>query len=438
MDVPTLEGIRTGSWSTSSLEPPESLSFARRHDPKIAQPAGAVELAASGASAAIPADLMEAPEEVEQRVTPLELFFDLVFVFAITQATGFVSERPSWIRLVEGLAILAVLWFAWSGYAWLGNTANTDEGLVRVILLSAMAAMLIASLAVPHAFGSDGLIFGIAYFVVRALHIGCYAAVARARNDPTLAAAVSRLASTMLPAAALLVIGGALSGAPRAVCWAAALLVDYGGLVVRGVEGWRVEPGHFAERHSAVIIIALGESIVSLSVGAGGVRLGAGVIVGALFGIAIAAALWWAYFDVVSIVAERRLRRAPPRDQVLIARDSYTYLHLPMLAGIIVFAIGVKRTLLQVDAHLQLVPAVALCGGVALYLLALSAFKRRNIGSFNRPRLVVAGLLAGLAPAATAMSALLALGLVTVTVCGLIAFEFFRYAEARDQIRHGG
>ena len=288
---------------------------------------------------------VETEVEAEQRVTPLELFFDLVFVFAITQATGFVSERPSWIRLVEGLAILAVLWFAWSGYAWLGNTANTDEGLVRVILLSAMAAMLIASLAVPHAFGSDGLIFGIAYFVVRALHIGCYAAVARARNDPTLAAAVSRLASTMLPAAALLVIGGALSGAPRAVCWAAALLVDYGGLVVRGVEGWRVEPGHFAERHSAVIIIALGESIVSLSVGAGGVRLGAGVIVGALFGIAIAAALWWAYFDVVSIVAERRLRRAPPRDQVLIARDSYTYLHLPMLAGIIVFAIGVKRTL---------------------------------------------------------------------------------------------
>ena len=438
MDVPTLEGIQTGSWSTPSLEPPESLSFAQRQAPEITQPAGAVELAASGASATIPADLMEAPAVVEQRVTPLELFFDLVFVFAITQATGFVSARPSWVRLVEGLAILAVLWFAWSGYAWLGNTAHTDEGLVRVILLAAMAAMLVASLAVPHAFGDDGLIFGIAYFVVRALHIGCYAAVARTRNDPTLAAAVSRLASTMLPAAALLVIGGALSGAPRAVCWAAALLVDYGGLVVRGVEGWRVEPGHFAERHSAVIIIALGESIVSLSVGAGGVRLGAGVIVGALFGIATAAALWWAYFDMVSIVAERRLRRARPRDQVLIARDSYTYLHLPMLAGIIVFAIGVKRTLSQVDAHLQLVPAVALCGGVALYLLALSAFKRRNIGSFNRPRLVVAGLLAGLAPAATAMSALLALGLVTVTACGLIAFEFFRYAEARDRIRHGG
>jgi len=187
-----------------------------------------------------------------------------------------------------------------------------------------------------------------------------------------------------------------------------------------------------------VIIIALGESIVSLGVGAGGVSLDAGLIVGALFGIATAAALWWAYFDVVSIVAERRLRRASPRDQVLIARDSYTYLHLPMLAGIIVFAIGVKRTLLHEDAHLQLVPAAALCGGVALYLLALSAFKRRNIGSFNRPRLVVAAILACLIPAATAVAALIALGLVTVIACSLIAFEVFHYAAARDRIRHGG
>jgi len=187
-----------------------------------------------------------------------------------------------------------------------------------------------------------------------------------------------------------------------------------------------------------VIIIALGESIVSLGVGAGGVSLDGHLIVGALFGIATAAALWWAYFDLVSIVAERRLRRARPRDQVLIARDSYTYLHLPMLAGIIVFAIGVKRTLLHVDVQLQLVPAVALCGGVALYLLALSAFKRRNIGSFNRPRLVVAAILVALIPAATAVSALLALGLVAVIACSLIAFEFFHYAAARDRIRHGG
>ena len=381
--------------------------------------------------------MLETPEAAEQRVTPLELFFDLVFVFAITQVTGFVAAQPSWSRLVEGLAILAVLWFAWSAYAWLGNTAHTDEGVVRVILLSAMGAMLIASLAVPDAFGGDGLIFGIAYFVVSVLHIVCYAAVARTQQDPELRRVVRRLGSTILPAAALLVLAGALSGTPRAVCWLAALLVDYGGLIARGVEGWRIEPGHFAERHSLAIIIALGESIVDVGVGARAVPLDIGVIAGALLGIATAGALWWAYFDMVSIFAERLLRRADPHTQVLMARDSYTYLHLPMIAGIVVFAIGVERTLPHIDAHLPPVVAAALCGGPALYLVALSAFKRRNLGSFNQPRLVVACILVALIPVATRIPALAALGMVTLVACGLIAFESVRYSEAREHIRHG-
>jgi low temperature requirement protein LtrA len=381
--------------------------------------------------------MLETPEAAEQRVTPLELFFDLVFVFAITQVTGFVAAQPSWSRLVEGLAILAVLWFAWSAYAWLGNTAHTDEGVVRVILLSAMAAMLIASLAVPDAFGGDGLIFGIAYFVVSVLHIVCYAAVARTQQDPELRRVVRRLASTILPAAGLLVLAGALSGTPRALCWLAALLVDYGGLIARGVEGWRIEPSHFAERHSLAIIIALGESIVDVGVGAKAVPLDLGVIAGALLGIATAGALWWAYFDMVSIFAERLLRRADPHTQVLMARDSYTYLHLPMIAGIVVFAIGVETTLPHIDAHLQPVVAATLCGGPALYLVALSVFKRRNLGSFNQPRLVVAGILVALIAVATRVPALAALGTVTLVACGLIAFEFVRYSEARERIRHG-
>jgi len=381
---------------------------------------------------------METPEEREQRVTPLELFFDLVFVFAITQVTGFVSGAPSWNRLLEGIAILAVLWFAWSGYAWLGNTANTDEGLVRVILFAAMGAMLVASLALPQAFGSEALMFGVAYFVVRLLHIGCYAAVARAQNDPTLTRVVARLGSTILPAAALLVLAGALSGTARALCWIAALLVDYGGIVARGVEGWRIEPGHFAERHSAILIIALGESIVSLGVGARAEQLSAAIIVGSLLGLATAAALWWAYFDVVAIVAERRLRTAERREQVLIARDSYSYLHFPIVGGVIIFAIGVKETLADYAGHLHPVAATAMCGGLALYLVALSAFKRRNIGSFNRQRLAAAALLAAYIPVVTRLPSLAALGLVTATTCGLIVFEFVRYTEARDRIRHGG
>jgi low temperature requirement protein LtrA len=379
--------------------------------------------------------LDEAPVEVDQEVTPLELFFDLVFVFAITQVTGFISADPTWSRLAEGLAILAVLWWAWVSYAWLGNTAGSDEGPVRVVLMSAMAAMLVTSLAVPRAFGDDGLIFGVAYLMVRLLHLGAYVVVAR--GDPELGTVVGRLASTMLPAAALLVVAGALDGTAQALCWAGALAVDYGGLVARGVEGWRVVPGHFAERHGLIIIIALGESIVAVGVGAGGLGLDAGIIAGAVLGIAMAGAAWWAYFDVVAIVAERRFRRAPPDEQVRIARDSYTYLHLPMVAGVILFALGIKKTLAHVGDELEAVAAVALCGGPALYFLALSAFKRRNIGSFNQPRLAAAAVLAALAPAATAVPALLSLGLVTLVACALIAFEVVRYAEARDRIRHG-
>jgi low temperature requirement protein LtrA len=379
--------------------------------------------------------LEDKPADIEQEVTPLELFFDLVFVFAITQVTGFVSGDPTWTRLVEGMAILAALWWAWEAYVWLGNTAGSDEGAVRVVLLSAMGAMLVASLAVPRAFGDDGVIFGVAFLTVRVLHLGAYAIVSR--EDPQLRFVVVRMATTMLPASALLVVAGALDGTAQALLWVAALTLDYGGLVARGTEGWRVVASHFAERHGLVIIIALGESIVALGVGAEGLGLDAGIIAGALLGVAVAAALWWAYFDFVSIVAERRLREAPPDEQVRIARDSYTYLHLPMVAGIVLFALGTKKTLAHVGDELEAVPAAALCGGVALYLVALSALKRRNIGSFNWPRLAAAALLVALAPIATVVPALVALGGVAVVACGLIAYEVVRYADARDRIRHG-
>jgi low temperature requirement protein LtrA len=374
--------------------------------------------------------------EGRQPVSPLELFFDLVFVFAITQVTGFVAADPTWTRLVEGLAVLAALWWAWSCYAWLENTAASDEGLLRVAMFAAMAAMLIVSLAVPEAFGDDGLIFGVAYFAVIALHNATYFIVAR--DDPMLRVVTRQLTLSMLPAAALIVLAGALDGTAQALVWVAALAIDYCGLAMSGTEGWRVEPGHFAERHGLIVIIALGESIVALGVGAGGLDLDAGIVAGALLGLTVAAALWWAYFDVVSIVAERRLHRAEGVERVKIARDSYTYLHLPMVAGIVVFALGVKKTLGHVGEELDPVPAVALCGGVAAYLLALSAFKRRNVGSFNRPRLVAAAVLVGLAPVATAVPALAALAATAAVACGLIGYEVVRYAEARDRIRHAG
>ena len=371
--------------------------------------------------------------EAEQNVTALELFFDLVFVFAITQVTRFLYHDPSWTRLVEALAILMALWFAWSGYAWLGNTAGTDEGATRVVLLGVMGPLLVASLAVPGAFGQHALLFGIAFFVVRAMHIGAYLVLAR--DDPRLGSVVLRLARTMVPAAGLLVVAGAVPGTTRAVCWAGALAIDYGGLWLGGTENWRVNAAHFAERHRLIIIIALGESIVALGVGAG--SLGTGVVVAALLGIAVAAALWWVYFDVVATVAERKLREAELVERARMARDSFTYMHLPMVAGIVVFAFGVKVTLAHVHAHLASLPAVALTGGVALYLVALSLLKRRNIGSLNYPRLVAAASLAILAPAATQLPALASLSLVAAVACGLVAYETWRYAESRARIRHG-
>jgi low temperature requirement protein LtrA len=370
--------------------------------------------------------------ETEQEVTALELFFDLVFVFAITQVTGFLYHDPSWTGLVKAVAILMALWFTWSAYAWLGNTAGTDEGSIRVVLLGAMGPLLIASLAVPHAFGKNALLFGVAFFFVRAMHIAAYAVLAR--DDPRLRLVVPRLARSMLPAAALLVAAGGVTGTGRALCWVAALAIDYGGLWLGGTENWSVNPAHFAERHRLIIIIALGESIVALGAGTG--SLDGGVIVGALLGIAVAAALWWTYFDVVALVAERKLREAGPAARARMARDSYDYLHLPMLAGIVVFAFGVKTTLAHVHAHLEALPAVALAGGVALYLLALSALKRRNIGSFNRPRLAAAASLAILAPVATRLPALVSLALVAAVACGLVAVETWHYAAARDRIRH--
>jgi low temperature requirement protein LtrA len=374
----------------------------------------------------------ELEREEEQSVTALELFFDLVFVFAITQVTGFLYHDPTWTRLVEALAILGALWWAWSGYAWLGNTAGTDEGLFRVVLLGVMGPLLLASLAVPGAFGEHALLFGLAYFAVRVLHIGAYGVLAR--GDPELGYVVLRLARSIMPAAGLLVIAGAVPGTTRALCWAAALAIDYGGLWVGGTAGWRVNAAHFSERHRLIIIIALGESIVALGVGTS--ELGTGVVVAALLGMAVTAALWWVYFDVVAAVAARKLREADLVQRAQMARDSFTYLHLPMVAGIVIFAFGVKVTLAHVHAHLASLPAAALTGGVALYLLALSALKRRNIGSWNHPRLVAAALLVGLAPLATRLPALVSLALVAVIACALVAYETWRYAEARDRIRH--
>ena len=284
-----------------------------------------------------------AGDTMEQRVAPLELFFDLVFVFAVTQVTGLLSDDPTWTGLLRGMALLGALWWAWVCYSWLTNSVRAEEEtLARLVVLSAMATMLIASLAVPGAFDEDGVLFGITYFVVRLLHLALYTLSAGSEDRET-RQTVLRFAPGFVGGPALLVVAGFLDGAAQGALWAVALAVDYGTPLVRGVSGLRVHAGHFVERHGLFVIIALGESIVAEGLGAARLELGAGLVLAALFGIVVAAALWWTYFDLVALAAERRLARARGNERAALARDSYSYLHLPMVAGIVLVALASRR-----------------------------------------------------------------------------------------------
>ena len=201
-----------------------------------------------------------------------------------------------------------------------------------------------------------------------------------------------------------------------------------------GVRGFQVSPGHFAERFALIVIIAIGESIVAIAAGLTG-AIDAGVVAAALLGLVIACGLWWAYFDVVALVAESRFRRTEGHARALMARDSYSYLHLPMIAGIVLIALGVKKTIGGVDKPLETVPAVALFGGIALYYAGHVGFRLRNVRSLNRPRLVAVLVSLALIPLATEVDALVALAAAAAVSSAVIAFETMRYAEARARIR---
>jgi low temperature requirement protein LtrA len=374
----------------------------------------------------------ELGDEQEEKVSPLELFFDLVFVFAITQVTAYIADDPTWEGLVRGLMILAVVWWAWVAYSWLTNTLDTENDRNRIVMFIAMGAMFVVSLAIPHAFNDDALLFAVPYAIVRAAHILLYGYAA---NDVGVQQAVKRLAPSAAIASALLISAAFLDGTAQGLVWLAAIAIDFSGPVVGGMEGWTIHPGHFAERHGLVIIIAFGESIVATGLATENIPLTVDVVVVAVLGIVIAAALWWAYFDVVALVAERHLRETKGVEQVRMARDSYSYIHLALIAGIVLVALGAKKSIAGVDEPLKLIPAVALCGGVSLYLLGHIAFRLRNVRSLNRQRLVVAVLVAALIPLATKVDALLTISIVAAVLSALIAYEAIRFREARARVR---
>ena len=369
-----------------------------------------------------------------ERVTPLELFFDLVFVLALTQCTALMAHDPTWPGLAQGLLVLGVLWWTWVGYSWLTSVVDPEEGAVRGAMFAAMAALLIVSLCVPRAFGELALVFAAAYGVVRAGHIALFTIASR--EDPSLRHSVNGLAVGTAVGVGLLAVSSLFDGLAQGAIWALALALDVSApYFFVDASGWRLAPGHFAERHGLILIVALGESIVAIGVAAE-LGLDAGIAAAAVLGIALAAAFWWIYFDVVALVAARRLAEAEPGlAQNEMARDSYSYMHFPMVAGVVLVALAMKKTLAHVGDPLEPVPAVALLGGIAAYLLGHVAFRYRHIHTVNRRRLALAAFLLALLPLALELPALAMLGVATALLWALIAYETRLYGENRTRLR---
>jgi low temperature requirement protein LtrA len=374
--------------------------------------------------------------EHEHSVTPRELFFDLVFVFAFTQVATLLSDDPTFAGIGRGVLVVAALWWPWTAYAWLTNTVDPEEGFVGAALLVALIAMFLAALAVPGVFDDDGVLFGAAFLVVVAMHLALYALAGRGHRD--LFVAVLRLAPwTLLGAVLILVAGFGFADGARIWLWVAALACTYVGAGLSGSTGWRVYPSHLAERYGLVLIIALGEAFVAIGIGATGVGIGLGEVVAAILGLLMATSFWLAYFDFFSIRGERMLAELRGPDRIALARDVYAYAHLPMIVGIVLFAFAMKTIVAHVGEELDFAVAFALCGGSALYLLTYSGIRIRIE---RRVRLSSGRFVAALAlllalPLATVIPALAALAVVTAVWLGLHAYELVLWREARAESR---
>jgi low temperature requirement protein LtrA len=385
----------------------------------------------------------------DARVTPLELFFDLVFVFALTQVTALMADDLTSRGITRGILILGLLWWSWTGYAWLSNVVRADEGAARMALLIAMLAMFVLALAIPEAFddlpgGLPGpVVVALCYFFFRLMHLVLFWIISR--EDAGLRRQLVRFTPSMIGGTVLLLVASQYRGAVQTLFWAVALLADYGGTYLGGSRGWRLRSaGHFSERHGLILIVALGESIVALGVGAAELPISWPIVAGSVAGLALSAALWWAYFDITALQAEHALAGEPEATRPRLARDAYSFLHFPMMAGVILLALGLKKVLEYVgDAeHHRLTEPLtgiglyALFGGVVIYLLGHVAFKWRIAHTVTVDRLIAAAVLVVLVPVAGSMPALISLLMVGAVMVAVMVFETIHFAEYRAEIRH--
>jgi low temperature requirement protein LtrA len=359
-----------------------------------------------------PADSTEAV-----RVSTIELFFDLVFVFAITQLTTLLAHDPTAVGVIRVLLIFGTLWWMYGGYAWLTNAVPPRRLLLRLLILVGMTGFLVLALAIPTAFGSGGVTFGLGYLLVTLVHTGMFLL----STQETVVRAIRRLGPVNALSASMLVAGGFAGGTAQCILWSAAVLLQWGSPAFTAVEGFRIQAAHFVERHGLIVLIALGESIVAVSVGVAADELRGGIVI-AVLGLALAAALWWLYFDGEDERAERALDAAPLGRAQWLALYAFGYGFLPILGGIVVFAAGVKNAVAHHGEPLTASTAWCLAAGVAAYVGGLAWFRRclgiRPVG----PRLAIAVAVLPAAVVGLAVSPEAQLGvLAAIVVAGIIA-----------------
>jgi low temperature requirement protein LtrA len=357
------------------------------------------------------------PRDPVERVTPLELFFDLVFVFTITQLTTVLAPGPTWRSLWHVVVMLGLIFWMYDGYAWLTN-AVAAEGLRRQgLLLAGMAGYLVLAIAIPDAFSGTGLTFGIAYLVITAVHATLYVASASESS----AAAMRALAPINLAAAAAVLIGGALGGEVQELVWSAVALLLW--FATRAGEGFEIGPAHFVERHGLLVLIAIGESVVATGMGARHLTIDLRLVTAAVLGLLLSAGLWWTYFGAGLEPVERAFRAATGARRVRLAFVGFGYAHYAMLLGVVLTAVGLRAAVAFPDRPLSTGHALALAGGTALFVVADGAF--RSLLGLRRWRdRWLAGLVIMLAvPVGTQVSALAGLAatvalLAVTTVIG--------------------
>jgi low temperature requirement protein LtrA len=358
---------------------------------------------------------------------PIELLWDLVFAFAITRVTTLLGSDLTWAGFGRSMLVLALVWWAWAAFAWVTNAHDPDAASLRVVLLLATALIFVTGLALPHAFGRNGVLFAATYAGVRVLHLGLYVDASR-RGHASLSA-IAGFSVTVAIGMALLVAGSLENESIRIPLWIAAAAIDYAGPAwltrkrLRSLQ--RVAVSHFAERYSLFIIICLGESIVATGVGASRQSsLSAATVAAVFLALLVTIGLWWTYFDRFASVAEERLRRH--HDPVIAAADAYSYLHLVLVAGIIIFAVGARDAAGHAGGPLSTAARLALCGGVALYLAGHAAFRLRLTGAINYPELAASALCLVVFGAAGGLAGWATTGVLVLVVGLLVASETIR------------